>query len=409
MPDTSKTDAYASLRIPEFRAYLFARSLTTIALLMQNTVLAWQIYEITGSKLALGLIGLSEALPFILTTFVSGIAADRYNRKRILLIFTSLMVLCAAFLAAGSWHGADKNTVTIYYFIIGLVGICRAFTTPASSAISARVVPCELYTNSSTWSSNSFQVSAVVAPVFAGLLLSVVAPHWVYLICTIVFLISLFYTFKLDEHYPPPMDGKEPFIRSFFGGVKFVFGTQAILSSISLDLFAVLFGGVMGLVPAFCKDVLFVGPTLMGVLKASLYLGSAVAGFVLAHHPPTRNAGRNLLLCVAGFGLCIIGFAVSHWYWLSFLMLFMAGGFDNVSVIIRSTIIQLFTPDAMRGRVSAVNSIFIKSSNEIGDFESGLASSLLGLAPGVIFGGVMTLLVVAGTAIFAPTLRKMKL
>jgi MFS family permease len=165
MPDTSKTDAYASLRIPEFRAYLFARSLTTIALLMQNTVLAWQIYEITGSKFALGLIGLSEALPFILTTFVSGIAADRYNRKRILLIFTSLMVLCAAFLSAGSWHGADKSTVTVYYFIIGLVGICRAFTTPASSAISARVVPRELYTNSSTWSSNIFQVSAVVAPI----------------------------------------------------------------------------------------------------------------------------------------------------------------------------------------------------------------------------------------------------
>ena len=409
MPDSIKTDAYAALRIPEFRAYLLARSLSTIGLLMQNTVLAWQIYEITHNKLALGLIGLSEALPFILTTFVSGIAADRFNRKRILLVFTLLLVICAAILSLGSWQIADKVTVLWFYFIIGLVGICRSFLTPASAAIQARVVPRELYANSSTWSSNSFQVSAVAGPVIAGLLLEVVAPHWVYLLCGVIFLVSLYFTTKLDEHYPPPMQGKEPFIHSFFGGVRFVFGTQAILSSITLDLFAVLFGGVIGLVPAFCKDVLRVGPTMMGMLKASLYLGSAVAGFVLAHHPPTRNAGRNLLICVGAFGLCIIGFALSPFYWLSFAMLFLAGGFDNVSVIIRSTIIQIFTPDEMRGRVAAVNSIFIKSSNEIGDFESGLAASYMGLIPAVIFGGVVTLLVVGGTAIFAPTLRRMKL
>ena len=409
MPDLHKTDAYAALRIPEYRAYLFARSLSTIALLMQNTVLAWQIYEITHNKLALGLIGLSEALPFILTTFMSGPAADRYNRKRILVIFTILLVVCAAVLSLGSWQIANKVTVLWFYVIIGLVGICRSFLTPASAAIQSRVVPRELYANSSTWSSNSFQVSAVAGPVMAGLMLEVIAPHFVYLICAIIFLISLYYTFRLDEHYPPPMQGKEPFVRSFFGGVRFVFGTQAILSSITLDLFAVLFGGVIGLVPAFCKDILHVGPTMMGLLKASLYLGSAVAGFALAHHPPTRYAGRNLLFCIGGFGLCIIGFAVSPFYWVSFMMLFMAGAFDNVSVIIRSTIIQIFTPDEMRGRVAAVNSIFIKSSNEIGDFESGLAASYIGLIPAVIFGGVVTILVVAGTAIFAPALRKMKL
>jgi MFS family permease len=409
MPDSSKIDAYAALRIPEFRAYLLARSLTTIGLLMQNTTLAWQIYEITHNKLALGLIGLSEALPFILTTFVSGIAADRYNRTRILVVFTSLLVVCAAVLSLGSWQVADKVTVLWFYVIIGLVGICRSFLTPASQAIQSRIVPRELYANSSTWSSNSFQVSAVLGPIIAGLMLEVVAPHVVYLICAFIFLISLFYTFRLSEHYPPPMDGKEPFMRSFFGGVRFVFGTQAILSSITLDLFAVLFGGVIGLVPAFCKDILHVGPTMMGMLKASLYLGSAVAGFILAHHPPTKHAGRNLLLCVGGFGVCIIGFALSPFYWVSFLMLFIAGAFDNVSVIIRGTIIQLFTPDEMRGRVAAVNSIFIKSSNEIGDFESGFAASYMGLIPAVIFGGTVTILVVLGTAIFAPTLRRMRL
>ncbi len=409
MPNTQKTDAFASLRIPEFRAYLFARSLTTIALLMQSTVLAWHIYQITHNKLALGLIGLSEALPFIFTTFFSGLAADRYNRKRILLLFTTFLIVCSATLSVGSWQFGANTSVFWYYIVIGMIGVCRSFVTPASQAIQSRIVPRELYANSSTWSSNSFQVSAVVGPVVAGLLLEVIAPGFIYLICAAFFSLSLYFTTKLDEHYPPPMQGKEPFVRSFFGGIRFVFGTEAILSSISLDLFAVLFGGVTGLVPAFCQDILHVGPTLMGLLKASLFLGSAVAGFILAHHPPTRHAGRNLLICVGGFGLCIIVFAVSPFYWLSFLMLFMAGAFDNVSVIIRGTIIQMFTPDEMRGRVAAVNSIFIKSSNEIGDFESGLAASYMGLEYAVIFGGVMTLLVVGGTALFAPTLRRMKL
>jgi MFS family permease len=409
MSDTQKTDAFAVLRIPEYRAYLLARSLTTLALLMQSTVLAWHIYQITHSKLALGIIGLSEAIPFIITTFFSGLAADRYNRKRILLVFTSLMVVCASMLAIGSWLSGVQGNVYWYYIVIGLMGICRGFTTPASQAIQSRIVPRELYANSSTWSSNSFQVSAVAGPIVAGLLLEVIAPSYIYLICAVVFALSVYFTFALNEHYPPPMADNEPFIKSFFGGVRFVFGTQAILSSITLDLFAVLFGGVSGMIPAFCQDILHVGPMLMGMLKAALYLGSAIAGFALAHHPPTRHAGRNLLVCVGCFGLCMIVFAVSKFYWLSFLMLFMAGAFDNVSVIIRGTIIQLFTPDAMRGRVAAVNSIFIKSSNEIGDFESGLAASYMGLVSAVIFGGTMTLLVVGGTALFAPALRKMRL
>lgn len=409
MPNAPKTDAFASLRIPEFRAYLFARSLTTVALLIQNTALAWHIYQITHNKLALGLIGLSEALPFIFATFFSGLAADRYNRKRILMVFTALLIFCSALLSFGSWKFGVGTSVFWYYILIGLIGIGRSFITPASQAIQSRIVPRELYANSSTWSSNSFQVSAVAGPVVAGLLLEVIAPEYIYLICAFIFGLSLFFNSKLDEHFPPPMQGKEPFVRSFFGGIRFVFGTQAIWSSITLDLFAVLFGGVIGLVPAFCQDILHVGPTLMGLLKASLYLGSAVAGFILAHHPPTHNAGRNLLVSVAIFGVCMVVFAVSHVYWLSFAMLFIAGAFDNVSVIIRSTIIQIFTPDEMRGRVAAVNSIFIKSSNEIGDFESGLAASYMGLKYAVIFGGVITLLVVGGTALFAPTLRKMRL
>ena len=376
---------------------------------MVNTVLAWYLYEVTHSKMALGLIGLSEALPYIITTFFSGPAADRYNRKKILLFSTFVLLLCAVVLAAGSWHQGMSPDIVWYYIVIAVMGICRSCLTPASVAIQARIVPRELYANSSTWSSNSFQVSAVIAPVLAGMLLELMPPYGVFSICAALLSLSVYFTTHLGEHYPPPQHDKEPFVQSFFGGIRFVFGTQAILSSISLDLFAVLFGGVIGLVPAFCKDILHVGPTMMGLLRSSQFLGSAVMGFVLAHHPPTRHAGRNLLISVALFGLSIIGFALSPYYWLSFALLFVSGAFDNVSVIIRSTIIQTFTSDAMRGRVAAVNSIFIKSSNEIGDFESGLAANYLGLAPAVIFGGVMTLLVVGGTALLAPALRRMKL
>jgi hypothetical protein len=201
----------------------------------------------------------------------------------------------------------------------------------------------------------------------------------------------------------------ESFFKSLKEGLRFVFKSQPIVSSISLDLFAVLFGGVVALLPAFCKDVLGVGPTALGLLRGSQFLGSAIMGFALAYFPPLKNAGRNLLISIALFGVCIIGFALSEVYWLSFLFLFLSGAFDNVSVIIRSTILQLYTPDAMRGRVSSVNSLFIKSSNEIGDFESGVAAKLLGLVPAVIFGGSMTLLVVGFTYWFATALRKIDL
>jgi sugar phosphate permease len=406
---TDKTAAYASLYIKDFRDFLLARSLTTLALLMQNTVLAWQIYEITGDKLALGLIGLSEAIPYILTTFWSGYAADHYSRRRILVLATAMMAASAGALALGSWYTLGSQRVWGYYVVIAIVGICRSFYGPSSNAIQSRIVPRELYANSSTWSSTAFQISAVAGPIIGGLLLGIISPWAVYLLGALIFLMSFGLSLRFEEHQPPPQDGHEPFVRSFFGGLRFVFGTQAILSSISLDLFAVLFGGVIGLVPAFCKDILHVGPAAMGLLKSSQFLGSAVMGFILAHYPPTRHAGRNLLWSIGIFGLCIIGFALSESYVLSFALLFLSGSFDNVSVIIRSTIIQLFTPDNMRGRVSAVNSIFIKSSNEIGDFESGLAASMIGLVPAVILGGTVTLAVVGFTAICAPKLRKLKL
>lgn len=409
---SSHSNALASLRIRDFRVYLSSRVLTTVGILMQQTVTGWQVYELTGDKLALGLIGLSEAIPFIASTFYSGYASDRFNRKKLLVLFTSMLAAGMFLLAYLSSNGSSllqQYGPLPIYFVLGLNGVARSFLAPMVLAIQARIVPRNLYANAATWSSNTFYLGAIVGPLFAGWLLEWNTPM---IVCTLVgVLVSVSAVLSMripDQPVDQPII-KESFVQSFSAGLKFVFSTQAIVSAISLDLFAVLFGGVGALLPAFCKDILHVGPTELGLLKTAQHLGSGVMGLAMAYYPPTAHAGKNLLASVALFGLCIIGFALSEIYWLSFLFLFLSGVFDNVSVIIRSTILQLFTPDFMRGRVGAVNSIFIKSSNEIGDFEGGVAARYLGLVPAVIFGGCMTLAVVAITGYLAPSLRKLRL
>lgn len=408
----SHSNALASLRINDFRIYLSSRVLTTVGILMQQTVTGWQVYELTNDKLALGLIGLSEAIPFIISTFYSGYASDRYNRKKLLVLFTSMLaagMFLLAFLSSGEAPLLAKYGALPIYFILGLNGIARSFLAPMALAIQARIVPRDLYANAATWSGNVFYLGAIVGPLVGGWLLEWNTPTIVYAFVAVLVSISAILSMRIPDQPVEPAMKKETFFESFKGGIKFVFSTQAIVSAISLDLFAVLFGGVGALLPAFCKDILKVGPTALGLLKTAQFIGSGVMGLVMAYYPPTMNAGRNLLGSIALFGVCIIGFALSQNYALSFLFLFLSGVFDNVSVIIRSTILQMFTPDNMRGRVGAVNSIFIKSSNEIGDFEGGVAARYLGLVPAVIFGGTMTLLVVGGTYILAPALRKLKL
>ena len=409
---SSNKDPYASLRIKEFRIYLSARILTTIGLLMQSTIVAWQVYEITNDKLALGLIGLSEAIPFILTTFYSGYATDKFNRKKLLVAFTWILAACSFLLVLLNFYGNSffpKYGVLPIYIIIAISGIARSFIAPTTQAIQARIVPRGLYANASTWSSNIFQIGAVIGPLIGGVVLELTNPTVSFSIVVILIATSAILKSFISDQPIAKEVKHESFFKSLKEGLRFVFKSQPIVSSISLDLFAVLFGGVVALLPAFCKDILGVGPTALGLLRGSQFMGSAIMGFALAYFPPLKNAGRNLLISIALFGVCIIGFALSEVYWLSFLFLFLSGAFDNVSVIIRSTILQLYTPDAMRGRVSSVNSLFIKSSNEIGDFESGVAAKLLGLVPAVIFGGSMTLLVVGFTYWFAPSLRKIDL
>lgn len=407
------SEAFASLQIKGFRYFLSSRIISTIGILMQQTVIGWQIYELTGDKLSLGLIGLSEAIPFIFTTFYAGYASDRFNRKHILLLFTTLL---AAGMAAMAWVSAgDAPLLAKYgalplYVILGINGVSRAFLAPLNLAIQARVVPKKLYANAATWSSNIFYLGAITGPIIAGVLLEYHPPYVLYTLISIIVFMAVIVSFWVPSQ-PVIKENiqKENFFSAVSKGIKFVFKTEEIVSAISLDLFAVLFGGVAALLPAFCKDILQVGPSALGLLKTALFAGSAVMGITMAFFPPTKNAGRNLLASVALFGVSIIGFALSNNFYLSFFCLFMAGVFDNVSVIIRATIMQLFTPDEMRGRVGAVNSIFIKSSNEIGDFESGAVARLLGLIPAVIFGGSMTILVSLTTAWMAPSLRKLKL
>jgi MFS family permease len=408
----SHSSAFASLRINDFRLYLSSRVLTTVGLLMQQTVTGWQVYELTNDKLALGFIGLSEAIPFILSTFYSGYASDRFNRKKLLVLFTSLLaagMFLLSFLSSGDAPLLAKYSAVPIYVVLGLNGMLRSFLAPMALAIQARIVPRNLYTNAATWSGNVFFFGAIIGPLIGGWLLEWNAPTTVYALVGVLVSASAILAMRIPDQPVEASIKKETFFESFKGGIKFVFGTQAIVSAISLDLFAVLFGGVSALLPAFCKDVLMVGPTALGLLKTAQFIGSGAMGLVMAYYPPTINAGRNLLGSIALFGLCIIGFALSENFALSFVFLFMSGVFDNVSVVIRSTILQLFTPDNMRGRVGAVNSIFVKSSNEIGDFEGGLAARYLGLVPAVIFGGSMTLLVVGGTYLFAPALRRLKL
>jgi MFS family permease len=379
---------------------------------MQSTIVSWQVYEITNSKFALGLIGLSEALPFILSTFYSGYVADKFNRKKILVGFTWLLALCSSFLVLINVFGnslLNNYGAVPIYIIIAISGVARAFIAPTTQAIQARIIPRGMYANAATWSSNVFQFGAVIGPLIGGFIFEQTNAIVLYSIVVCFIVLSAILKSKISDQPISSEVKHESFFKSLNEGLRFSFKTEQIASSISLDLFAVLFGGVVALLPAFCIDILHVGPTAMGFLRASQFLGSAMMGVFLAYHPPLKNAGRNLLLSVSMFGFCIIGFALSEYYWLSFILLMSAGAFDNVSVIIRSTILQLYTPDAMRGRVNSVNAIFIKSSNEIGDFESGVAASFLGLVPAVIFGGSMTLFVVAMTFLIAKNLRTLDL
>ncbi len=412
----SAHDPYAALRIKEFLFFLNTRFFLTLAIQMQSVIVAWQIYDITKDELALGIIGLSEAIPFIIVSFFAGHVADTVSRKLIILISVSFLIVSTSALL---YFSLDTSTIlenygTLpIYLVFGFIGIVRGFISAAFPAFMAQIVPREHYANSATWNSSIWHIGAVVGPAIAGIIctISFSAAYTI----NIVFIVLSIFSFVFIASKPLPLKVKKESLKeSLSGGIKFVFSNQLILGALSLDLFAVLFGGAVAMLPAFADKILHVGSMELGFMRAIPAVGAIFTAIILAYKPITKNAGRNLFVNVALFGVATILFAISTNYYLSLFFLFLTGAFDNVSVVIRHTILQLATPDEMRGRVSAVNSIFIGSSNEIGAFESGVAASAMGggaigLVRSVIFGGVMTILIVAGTYKVAPKLRKLNL
>lgn len=408
----NQNDAYAVWRIGNFRRFITGRFFLTFAIQMQSVIVGWQVYDITHDVFSLGLIGLSEAIPFLAMALFAGHVADLVNRKTIISIAATVYVLAAIVLLYMSYVMPSlylTSGVLPLYIVIAVTGLARAFFYPAQSAYMAQIVPRSLYANSSTWNSTIWHIAAVSGPAVGGLVYGFAGIHAAF-ICVVFFSalsLSFFYTSK---SVPLPLrQVKEKIFTSLSTGLKFVFGHQVLLGALALDMFAVLFGGAVALLPVFASEVLHTGPQGLGFLRAAPALGAVLMAMILAYHPPIHRSGIKLLWAVGGFGACIIFFALSGNFFLSLGLLALSGMFDNVSVIIRGTILQMYTPDEMRGRVASVNSLFVGSSNELGSFESGLAARLMGLIPSVVFGGGMTVLIVLVTAGFAPKLRKMEI
>jgi MFS family permease len=404
-------DPFAVLRLKEYKFYLANRFLLTMGITMQSVIVGWQVYDITKDVFALGMIGLSEAIPFIVISIFSGHIADTFNRKKIILWFTFLFIIVTGALLYLSTDASSfiqrYGTLPIFSMIV-LVGVIRGFLSAAFPSILSQIVPRELYGNAATWNSTVWHGASILGPSVAGLLIAV--GYTTAYTVDITFISLSFLAFLFIASKPVPSREKsETLYESLTSGIKFVFKNQVVLGALSLDLFAVLFGGAVALLPAFAEEILHAGAVELGFLRAAPAIGAVVMAFIIAYKPPTKNAGRNLFLSVGAFGLSTILFGLSENIWMAFFFLFLTGAFDNVSVVIRHTVLQLATPDNMRGRVSAVNGIFIGSSNEIGAFESGATARAFGLKPSIIVGGILTVLVVAVTAKLAPKLRQLNI
>jgi MFS family permease len=373
-------------------------------------VVGWQVYEHTRDPLSLGLIGLAEALPFIAVALLAGHAADRVNRRLLAILGNLGMLLSAiALLLFTIFPGiVAAGRIWPVYLIISLSAVARSFTRPAMTALSADVVPREHFANSIAWRSSTWQFAAVIGPALGGLLYGFAGPVAAYTVVTAMFATALVsITFVAYSGSRPPEVSEMTIGESLQIGLKFVWKQPVVLGAMSLDLFSVLFGGATALLPIFAR-MLRTGPEGLGLLRAAPAIGSVVMGIWIAHRPAFKRAGVTLFISVALFGVSMIAFALSTSFLLSVGLLVLSGAADNVSVVIRGTLIQTMTPAHLLGRVSSVNQIFIGSSNEIGAFESGVAARLMGTVPSVIFGGAMTLLVVAITASIAPRLRGLR-
>jgi len=400
-----KHDPFSSLRFAEYRAFLGAMGAVFAATQIQTAVLGWQVYELTGDPLSLGLVGLSEAVPFLTLTLVGGWAADRLDRRWLAL--ASLLAIAGS----GAWLlTASLGTVRSPLPLYGaqaLAGLGRAFFRPASASLGTELVPRDQYQNAATWRSSVFHSAMILGPAAGGALIALGGPRLAYAVEMGLLGVGLAALLAVAPRPRAQAARRHP-IAEIADGVRFVFREPLLLGALSLDLFAVLFGGATALLPVFARDVLHVGEVGFGLLRAAPAVGSVATSLLLARLGSFRRAGRAMLVCVALFGVTWIAFAFSRSYALSIGLLVAGGALDAVSVVLRSTLVQTFTPQEMMGRVSAVNSLFIGSSNELGAFESGVAAKLLGTVPSVVFGGTMTLLTVAIVAWRAPRLRRLE-
>jgi MFS family permease len=397
-----KTDPYIAMRFPEFRSYIAMRFLFTFAYQVQAVVIGWHIYQLTKDPLSLGLIGLAEAIPSITVTLYGGYIADKSDKKKLLVWIIGSMLFCSAILTLVTTNNmlsliGQTPVIVIIYVMIFFIGIARGFYSPTAFALMAQIIPKEHYANSSTWNSGSWQTASIMGPAVGGLLYAFSGITACFVVIVTFFALALGCIIFFVNNHPAYFVPKENIFISLSEGIRFVFKSRMILGALSLDMFSVFFGGAVALMPVFAHDILKVGAEGLGFMRAAPALGAVITMFILAKYPPMNKPWRNLLLAVAGFGISIICFGLSRNFYLTLLCLFFEGAFDSVSVIIRSTILQILTPEEMRGRVSAVNGIFINSSNEIGAFESGATARLMGTIPSVIFGGSMTILIVLFT------------
>lgn len=403
--EAARRDPYAALRHSDYRFFLTGRLAASMGSQMIDVAIGWELYERTNRALALGFVGLVQVVPIILLALPAGHVADRFDRKRVAMLSLLLLIAGSLALAAISFTVAP---VPLIYLTLFIIGVALAFHRPAVAALLPQLVPPEKFANAVTWNSVGWQLASVVGPALGGLIIA-----WrhhagvVYLIdaaLMLVFVVRLTQIRGQQAVRAP----RAVTIRSLLGGVHFVWQTKVILAAITLDLFAVLFGGATTLLPIYAKDILHVGPDGFGWLRAAPSIGAVIVAALMLGRPPMRRAGKSLLWAVAGFGVATIVFGLSRAFPLSLLMLVLAGGLDMISVVVRQTLVQLRTPDEMRGRVSAVNSVFIDTSNELGGFESGASAALFGPIVSVIGGGIVTVLVVIAVAIAWPELRSMR-
>jgi MFS family permease len=402
--------AYAALQSRDFRFFLTARTCIVMAIQIQMVVVGWQVYQITKDPFSLGLIGLAEAIPAIGVSLYAGHLADITERKKIIVLCASMLVLCAIALV---YFSLETSTFIVrfgavpIYSVIFMTGIARGFMQPANISLMPQLILREHYTNAITWYSTMWEASSVVGPAVGGYLIKFYGIQTTYVVDGVLMAAGLL-AYSLVRRKPlPAITEEQGIIEKIKAGLRFVFNHQIVLSAITLDLFAVLFGGAVALLPIFASDILNAGSDGFGLLRAAPSFGALAMAVYLTYNPIKKHIGKILLWCVAGFGLCMIGFGLSTIFWFSFAMLVGSGIFDCVSVVVRGSLIQTQTPENMKGRVAAVNNMFVGSSNEIGAFESGAVAKLMGVVQSVVFGGCMTLLVVGITAKKADKLVKL--